>query len=156
MFAPAYIGRQRILRMLSFHLQEHFFLAESLFAVYQERRKGRRPISAVWSFFHRWLGSCSELRLQCAWAEMGHPSREEDLVLCSRGDLDELRQGCYPSRISPQRSASRCIVSKNKVGRLSLLVAREARLHKRSVTSFPVREMSESPTRRSLHIFSNP
>jgi hypothetical protein len=44
-----------------------------------------------------------------------------------------------------QLSASRCIVSKNKVGRFNLLVTGEAAFHKRRVARFAVCEVTEPP-----------
>src|SRR5580700_3230975 len=43
-------------------------------------------------------------------------------------------------------SGSRCITSKDKVGRFGLLVAREAAFHKRRVARFAVLEVSEAPS----------
>ena len=45
-------------------------------------------------------------------------------------------------------SASRCITSKDKVGRFGLLVAGEAAFHKGRVAGFAVREVTEAPAAR--------
>ena len=42
-------------------------------------------------------------------------------------------------------SASRCVTSKDKVGRFGLLVAGEAGFHKRRVARFAVLEVTEPP-----------
>ena len=54
------------------------------------------------------------LRPMYAWANMGHPSREEGFVLCSHdGDADELHHGCYPNLISdPQAAGSVLLIGR--------------------------------------------
>jgi hypothetical protein len=85
MFAPAYVGRERILPMLSLHSQGLLLLAAALLL----RRKS--------------VGRAAPhlFRPMYAGANMGHPSREEGFVLSSNhGDADELHQGCYANLIS--------------------------------------------------------
>src|SRR5579859_3843116 len=66
MFAPAYMGRKRVLRMLSLHVHG-LLLLTAVCAVSESvgRAAPRHP------------------RPMYAWANMGHPSREEGFVLCS-------------------------------------------------------------------------
>jgi len=67
MFARAYMGRKWNLPMLSFHVHGLLLLA-AVFSPYS-KSVGR--------------GCAPALRPMYAWAKMGHPSREEGLVLCS-------------------------------------------------------------------------
>jgi hypothetical protein len=63
MFAPAYMGRKRILQMLSLHAQEFSLMAAVFFAL------------VVVTF----EGACAGLfRPTYAGANMGHPSRTKD------------------------------------------------------------------------------
>jgi hypothetical protein len=86
MFSKAYMGRKRILPMLSLHAQGPLFL----FAIFLPRTKsvGR--------------GYAPSFPAHVRWANMGHPSREDGFVLCSNhSPADDLHLGHlligYPS-----------------------------------------------------------
>src|SRR5579859_3405818 len=65
MFAPAYMGRKRVLRMLSLHV--HGLLLLTAVCAVSESVGRAAP---------------RHLRPMYAWANMGHPSREEGFVPC--------------------------------------------------------------------------
>jgi len=72
---------------------------------------------------------------------MGKSSTASDCLVCAAVDFV-----CGRRLISfGWFSASRCITGKDKVGRFGLLMAGEAAFHKRRVTSFAVREVTEPP-----------
>src|ERR1700752_1344159 len=84
MFAPAYMGRKRVLRMLSLHVHGLLLLT---------------AVSAMSKSVGR--GCARHLRPMYAGANMGHPSREEGLrSLLYLGDPEELYKACYPNLIS--------------------------------------------------------
>jgi hypothetical protein len=74
MFAPAYMGRKRILQMLSLNVAGFQPLAAVFFADTAKRWKGLRP---------------RLFRPMYAGANMGHPSREQGFVLCSNHSAAE-------------------------------------------------------------------
>ena len=75
MFAPAYMGRKRILQMLSLHVARTLVLGRGF--------PRSRALKA---------GCASVFSAHVRWANMAHPSREEGFVLCSTSSAERKAQ----------------------------------------------------------------
>src|ERR1700757_4426242 len=89
MFAPAYMGGKRVLRMLSLHVHG-LLLLTAVSAISKSVGRGCAPSSSA----------------HVRWGEHGAPVQGRELrSLLHLGDAEELYKACYPNLISdPQPS----------------------------------------------------
>jgi len=113
MFARAYMGRKRILPMLSLHAQRFFILA-AVFSTYQKRWKGLRPVFFSPCTRGRTWGTRPGMRawffapttaspMKSTWA--GTPARFSDpqgagLSLIPAAQLERYRHTCFAQFIA--------------------------------------------------------